>query len=316
MTTTTQPVPLLPDPVFVLAAPRSFSSLVNAMIGQHPELYGVPELNLFQCDSVAEFNSGLIGSSKRKSPFWATMRHGLLRLIAQIYAGEQSVDAIRMAERWLKTRETMDTSEVFVELRDRIAPLRIVEKSPGVIRRASFMTKMLRTFPNAKFIHLVRNPVSQCQSVLKAKGGVGVLMAMDSIDHTGDRAVLEPQILWHDTQVQILRFLDHLGDDQFITIRGEEFLGNLDESLPALCRWLGISDAPEAIEAMRHPEDSVFSCMGPVNAPLGNDVNFLNAPALRQGNVKVPKMDGPVPWRQDSEPLHPDVTALAQALGY
>ncbi len=316
MTTGKLPGGTAAEPVFVLSAPRSFSSLVNAMIGQHPELYGVPELNLFQCETVAEFNSGRVGGAQHKSPFWATMRHGLLRLIAQTYTGEQTLESIRMAERWLRTREDLETTDIFHELHDRIAPLRIVEKSPGIIRRLDFMKRMYRAFPDAKFIHLVRNPISQAQSVLNAKGGVGVLMAMDSIDHTGDRAVLEPQILWHDTQVQILRFLDMLPDDQFVTIRGEEFLSNLDESLPSLCRWLGVSDDAEAVNEMRHPENSPFSTMGPANAPLGNDVNFLKRPALREGNVKVPGLSGPVPWRDDGTELHPEVISLARALGY
>ena len=95
-----------------------------------------------------------------------------------------------------------------------------------------------------------------------------------------------------------------------------EFLSDLDESLPALCRWLGISDRPEAIAAMRRPQDSAYSCIGPSNATLGNDVNFLNAPELREGNVKSPPLDSELPWREDKASFHPEVAALAQALGY
>lgn len=303
-------------PVFILAAPRSFTSLVAAMIGQHPELYGVPELNLFQCQSIAEFNSGKSADGHRKSPYWASMRHGLLRTVAELYSGEQTVQSVAMAERWLKAREEQNTIEVFRELCAKVGPLQIVEKSPAVLRKQEYLQRILQACPNARFIHLVRNPVSQCKSVLNAKGGVGVLLAVNSVDHRGDKAALEPQIMWHDTQVQILRFLDTLPDAQFITIRGEEFLSNLDDSLPALCRWLEISDAPEALAAMRRPEDSAYSNIGPSNAPLGNDVNFLNAPALREGNIKSPPLDSALPWRADHAPLHPRVAALAEALGY
>ena len=303
-------------PVFILAAPRSFTSLVAAMIGQHPELYGVPELNLFQCETIAEFNSGKSSGGRKKSPYWASMRHGLLRTVAEVYSGEQTVQSVAMAERWLKTREDQTPTEVFRELCAKVAPLHIVEKSPAVLRKQEYLQRILEACPNARFIHLVRNPVSQCQSVLNAKGGVGVLLAINSVDHRGEKAAIEPQIMWHDTQVQILRFLDNLPDEQFITIRGEEFLSNLDESLPALCRWLDISDGPEAIAAMRRPEDSAYSNIGPSNAPLGNDVNFLNAPALREGNIKSPSLESDLPWREDHAPLHPRVVALAEALGY
>lgn len=305
-----------PPPVFVLAAPRSFSSLVNAMIGQHPQLYGLPELNLFQCDTIEEFNTRGKASGGHMAKVWASLRQGLLRAIAQIYAGEQSADTVRMAERWLRVREDRTTTEVFQEICAEVAPLRVVEKSPGVMRKLDFMERMLAAFPDAKFIHLVRNPLSQCESMLNAKGGVGVLMALNSIDYRGDIAELEPQIAWHDVQIRALKFLDKLPDDQFITIKGEEFLSDLNESMPALCRWLEIDDSPDAIAAMRRPEDSPYSCIGPANARLGNDVNFLKNPKLREGNVRSPDLDTPLSWRKDGQKLHPDVKSLAVALGY
>ncbi|TCP63417.1 sulfotransferase family protein [Rhodovulum bhavnagarense] len=308
--------PSVPDPVFVLAAPRSFTSLITAMIGQHPELYGLPELNLFQCDLMEEFNTGLTPDGISKSPVWKTMRHGLLRTVAELYAGEQTVESIHMAERWLARRADRTSAEVFHELCKSIAPLRVVEKSPGVLRKQVFMDRMLEAFPNARFIHLLRSPVDQGRSVLKAKGGIGVLLAMNCVDYRGEEAALEPQILWHDTQVQILRFLDKLPDEQFVTVRGEDLLNDLDNSLGALCRWLGVSDDVEAIAAMKRPEESAYSCLGPANARLGNDVNFLRSPALREGGVTSTPLDAPLPWRADAAPLHPRVQALARELGY
>ena len=35
------------QPLFILAPPRSFTTVTSAMIGQHPEMYGLPETNLF-----------------------------------------------------------------------------------------------------------------------------------------------------------------------------------------------------------------------------------------------------------------------------
>lgn len=306
----------IPDPVFVLAAPRSYSSLVNAMIGQHPEMYGMPELNLFQCQTMDEFNSGKNADGSVKSPFWKSMRHGLLRAVAEIYAAEQTPESIRMAERWLKTREDKTSAEVFQELCAAVAPRRIVEKSPGILRKQVFMDRMLKAFPKAKFIHLVRNPIDQSLSMMKAKGGIGVLLSMNCVDYTDDDPALEPQILWHDTQVQILRFLDRLPDEQVITLRGEVLLNEPDDTLAQLCRWIGISDDAAAIAAMKQPEASPYSMIGPTNAPLGNDVNFLKSPALRAGGVKVSDLETPLAWRADDQPLHPRVQDLARALGY
>lgn len=306
----------VPPPVIVLAAPRSFSSLFATMLGQHPELYGVPEFNLFQCGTMAEFNSGLNPNGSQKSPFWGTMRHGLLRAVAEIYGGEQTIESVRMAERWVKVREERTSGEVFREICQAVAPRRIVEKSPGILRHRASLDRLFEACPDAQFIHLLRHPVGQCESMLKAKGGIGVLLAFNAVDYNGDKPALEPQILWHDAQVQILRFLDRLPDDRFLTVRGEEFLNTLDEALPALCRWLGVSDDPDSVAAMRHPETSPFACEGPANARLGNDINFLRSPALADGAIAVPDLDGPLAWRSDGASLHPDVASLARELGY
>lgn len=306
----------VPDPVFVLAGPRSYSSLVVGMIGQHPELYGMPELNLFQCIDVEEFITGENPDGTRKSPFWKSMRHGMLRAVAQIFGGEQTLESVRMAERWLEARQAMTSAQALRELCAVVAPRRIVEKSPGVLRKQEFLNRMLAAFPGARFIHLVRNPIDQCRSALAAKGGIGVLLSLDSVDYRGQVASLEPQVLWYDTQIQVLRFLDQLPDEQFVTLRGEDLLNDTDTMLKAICTWLGISDAPEAIAAMKRPEQSPFACMGPANAPLGNDVNFLRSPALRAGSVAVTSLDAELPWRDDGEKLHPRVVAMAEALGY
>ena len=77
-------------PLFILASPRSFTSLTSAMLGQHPETYGVPEINLFYADTIEDILQRL------KDEGQARKTHGLLRTIAQLYSGEQSFPAIKM----------------------------------------------------------------------------------------------------------------------------------------------------------------------------------------------------------------------------
>ena len=48
------------------------------------------------------------------------MRHGLLRSVAQLYAGEQTIDSISMAYRWIRSRARQSTAAVFAELLERI----------------------------------------------------------------------------------------------------------------------------------------------------------------------------------------------------
>ena len=45
---------MIPDPVFILAPPRSFTSVAAAMLGRHPELFALPETNLPSFDTVGD----------------------------------------------------------------------------------------------------------------------------------------------------------------------------------------------------------------------------------------------------------------------
>ena len=42
------------EPVFVLAPARSYTSVISAMVGQHPDLVGLPELKLFSYPTIRE----------------------------------------------------------------------------------------------------------------------------------------------------------------------------------------------------------------------------------------------------------------------
>ena len=51
-------------------------------------------------------------------------------------------------------------------------------------------------------------------------------------------------------------------------VRGEDLLGEPDTYLRKIAEWLGLRTDEEAIEAMKHPEQSPYACIGPENALL------------------------------------------------
>ena len=53
--------PLWYAPLFMIAPARSYTSVIAAMLGQHPDLYAFPELMLFRDDQVA----GLLAATPR-----------------------------------------------------------------------------------------------------------------------------------------------------------------------------------------------------------------------------------------------------------
>ena len=113
------------SPLFLLAPPRSYTSLMNAMIGQHPQTFGLPELNLFNVEQLKDLwrkVSDEIGDDSNR-------RQGLLRAVAEIYAGEQSVATINMAMHWAAARQEMPTGESTGSWWPRLTPLSLLRKA-------------------------------------------------------------------------------------------------------------------------------------------------------------------------------------------
>ncbi len=206
-------------PLFLLAPPRSYTSLVNAMVGQHPQMFGLPELNLFNVKQLKDLwrrvSDEIGGDSNR--------RHGLLRAVAEIYGGEQTSATIEMACHWAATRENHSTGKVFQELITKIAPLIPVEKSPAYTISMQRLMRIYHAFPDARFIHLIRHPIPQCLSVMNLNKGIFALF-VNAFEFEKNRAVVEPQIAWHDININILNFLDVIPENNQIQVKKEDFM--------------------------------------------------------------------------------------------
>lgn len=316
----------VPQPVFILASPRSFTSLTCAMLGQHPELYGVPEINLFIANTLEQLLQDLKDQSRFRKA------HGILRTVAQLYAGEQTMLSVQMAQRWLLRHIHWNTGDIYQELCSKVQPLHIIDKSPAYSLELESLNRIRKTFPNAHFLHLVRHPRSQGESVLKLlpqtrlgkdqrRKVVGPPSSpnptlVSSLDPFAETPTVDFQFLWYRMQWMIMQFLSTVPAEQQMRLRGEDVLSNPRLYFEKICRWLGLSWNESAFEAMLHPEDSPFACFGPYGAQFGNDVNFLRSPIFKQKVVKPSQLEGPLPWRRDGEGFHPLVMQLAQELGY
>jgi hypothetical protein len=299
-------------PLFLLAPPRSYTSLVNAMLGQHPQAFGLPELCLFNVTHLVDMWIGVEGENAERG---AMARHGLLRAVAEIFGGEQTSATVNMARSWASARESWDTGRVFQEIVARIHPLVAVEKSPSYAIAVPRMQGLLRAFPDARFLHLVRHPVAQSKSVMAINDGAFTMKVM-AFEIGEDYAMMEPQIAWHDVNLNILEFLDQVPPAQQLRMRGEDIMADPHTHLAAIARWAGLRDDAEAVAAMMHPEQSPFACFGPISALFGNDPNFLSGPTFRPHKPKIPPLNKPVPWRTDGKGLYPEVIALAKEFGY
>lgn len=298
-----------PEPIFILASPRSYTSLVCAMLGQHPDAYAVPEINLLITATLEQLMEH--GRAKR-----AFMIHGLLRTIAQLYAGEQTIESIQMARRWIHKRLEHKTSTVYWELCDRVAPLRIVDKSPAYSKNLRGLGYLHETFPNASYLYLTRHPREQGKSVMKAPQAVATLVAADSIDYSINPPIIDPQYAWYRRQRKILEFLSTIPKARQLQVQGEELCNDPRGQLQRICQWLNFSWDDAIYESMLRTQDSSYACMGPYGAQWGNNPGFQSSPAFRYRPVPPSQLAGALPWRSDGGEFISDVVAVAHELGY
>lgn len=285
-------------PVLILCPPRSFSSVVGTMLGQHPDLYGFPELSLFAAETVGE----LVDLLAARSPFPFRYPPGLLRSLAELHAGTQSEEEVERAGAWLDARQGWTTRRVLDHLLERVSPKIGVDKSPQTAISPEYLGRALRWYPKAMLLHLVRHPVTAIRSLQQhlAPGG-------SQPD--------ECAAYWLYVHRNILKRTRRLPPGRLLRVRGEELLARPDDRLREIAAALRVPATTAAIRQMKHPERSPYARPGPRNAPLGNDPNFLSAPRLRRPRAIPPTLEKPREWRIHAG-LWRRVVECARALGY
>jgi hypothetical protein len=301
-----------PDPVFILAPPCTFSWVVCAIVGQHPQMYALPELHLFTADTVAEW--------------WdlCTLRtfemdHGLVRTVAELYFGGQTEEAVSRARGWLRRRSHYSTGLLLETIAERLEPLIAVEKSPSTAHSAATLERAFGMFPNARYVHLVSHPRLYCEAVLDALGEAkqaSELPPTHWLARLAPGPEFDPQQGWLAANRTIADFLARVPDDRKRIVRGEDLLGESSAGLVALAAWLGVRTDPEAIEEMRHPERSAYAALGPPSAAFGSDRFLRPGPLMRSEWTRPRSIDGPLAWRPDARGFLLEVKRSARDLGY
>jgi hypothetical protein len=294
-------------PVFLLATARSCSSVVTAMIGQHPELCGLPELKLFASPTIGEMEASL-------PRFWiergVTHRSpGLVRALAEYLFGGQNIEALAAARTWLAERQDWPGEAVLDILLARVSPRLAVEKSPENAASDEALGRLAEAYPEARYIHLTREPAATQRSMQAHWERVMPEHPLEGQPMLGFAA-------WVDVNLRILDFTKRLPRGRVLRLRAEDVLEQGPGRLRAVARWLGLSCAPAALEAMTHPEASPFARPGPKDSGIigGYDPGFLADPLLR-------KLAPPAPLRQPEgwsghDALWQRVEGLAAQLGY
>jgi len=260
-------------PIFILSSPRSYSSVISSMIGQHSELFGFPEINLILADDIQSY----IALMKEQR---LNLKDGDLRSIAYIFFGDQSFNSIKKASDFLIQYPDMKTKDVLKSFHEKIHPKRLVTKSPLYATNLNYLKKLP---PDAFFIHILRNPLTQNRSLENYLR----LLDLNPANHLYTAHLENRYKGWMNEQQNIETFLQKISINRKIRVYSESILQEPKEAMKGLCHFLNVSDDEENIEQMLHPEKSIFASVGNETARFGNDPKFLMHPKLRVPNESI-----------------------------
>jgi len=267
------------------------------MIGQHPKLYGFPELNLFLADRLETLLALDAGPELLSAGNYSS---GLQRVVAELFFDGQTPAALASAAGWMEKRRRVGTAAIIDLLLNRIHPRTGVEKSTRTAMWAASMERARTWYPQARFIHLLRHPIAAIQSMTR-----GTPDDIGFVEYSAN--------VWLHSHCAISRFLATLPPAQVFCVQAEKILRDPDQRLPHLMAWLEIGASKEEIEAMKRPENSPYA-RALEGVPADSDAGFLAQPRLR-AIPEDPPLEIPAHWRL-SRVLALRLTEMAQQFGY
>ena len=196
--------------LFVVGCPRSGTTWVQLLLSHHPAVATAPETQIF---------AYYLEPMRRQ---WAHELEGAHR--AQGAAGLSRL----LSEAEFEELCRVNAQYVFDRIAARNADAAVVvEKSPKHALQADFIQKL---FPDAYFLHVVRDPRDTAVSLLAASRSWGANWAPHNIIEAGR--------MWRDHVLSARRA--GARSDRFLEVRYEELIADGVGRLEAIHRWLGL----------------------------------------------------------------------------
>jgi hypothetical protein len=275
-----------PRVIFILAPPRSGTTLLRVMLAGHPQLFAPAELHLLGFNTLGERRAAFSG----KYSLWL---EGAVRAVMQI----QACDADQ-AKRILARYEDRDmtTKQFYRLLQDWIAPQTLVDKSPLYALDLETLKRAECTFEDALYIHLVRHPYAMVRSFERYRLEQVFFMPKHPFS-----ARQLGEVVWVISHQNIEEFLDGVPERRKYRMRFEDLTHQPRAVMEQMCQKLGLAYHPDLIEPYKDKEKKMTDGIYPVSAPMGdtkfNEYQRIN-PEIAEGWKEVTRDDflGEVTW--------------------
>jgi protein-tyrosine sulfotransferase len=274
------------DPVFVLCAGRSGSTLLRFLLDAHPDLACPPETRLPWL-------------ARQLATAWAVIEDaGPSGPSGQSVNGSSADAAISapVAEGLRRSLDPMMTSYL-----QRRGKRRYCDKSLGAAQHAGLL---LRIWPQARFVCLYRHPMDVIASGIEASPwGLTSYGFEPYIGSPPDNNVAALARYWLDYTTSIVAAEEHF-TDRCLPVRYEDLVTDPDGQIARIFEFIGATPAPGI----------VARCFGPGHQRFGpGDYKIWNTSGVRADSVG---RGWTMPAGKIPAPLLARVNQLADVLGY
>jgi amino acid adenylation domain-containing protein len=280
--------------IFILAPPRSGTTLLRVLLGGHPRLFSPPELELLSFNTLKERRHAFSGAFG----FWL---EGSLRAIMEIKGcdAEEAASIMRgLEERGLSTKE------FYRLMQEWIGDRRLVDKTPSYALHTSIMQRAEVDFENALYIHLLRHPRGMIRSFEEAK--------LDQIffryEHPFSRRELA-EMIWTISHQNILGFLRDVPIGRQHQLKFEDLVTHPRASLEQVCNFLDVELHPDMLQPYKEREKRMTDGIHAESRMLG-DVKFHSYQGIEASVGEK--------WQEHGggDSLAGETQAVAELLGY
>ena len=257
-----------PPAIFILAPPRSGTTLLRVMLAGHPDLFAAAELQLLGFNTLQERKQAYSGKYK----LW---REGTVRAIMEIKSCDADQATAIMSE--FEDRN-LTTQAFFAELQEWLGDKMLVDKSPSYGLDKLSLEKAEQDFDQPLYIHLVRHPYAMVNSFVRYH--------MEQVLYLREQPFTSKQLgelVWLLTHKNIVEFLEGIPQSRYFRIRFEDMVKDPAAVMGTLCQTLGLSYHENLINPYTDIQDKMVDGLHKVSIPMG-DTNLLGHKSI---NPKV-----------------------------
>ncbi len=280
--------------IFILAPPRSGTSLLRIMLAGHPGIFAANELQLLGFQNLQQ-------RATAYSDKFALWKEGLVRTVMELEnaSAETAKSIIQRAE-----ENATSTQSFYQYLQNKIPDQILVDKSPSYALDLDILEKAESDFEDPIFIQLVRHPYAMVRSFEK--------MRMSQVMYLEDHDFVPRQVgelIWTESHQVINTFFNRVPDHRKFRINYEDLVTDPKQVMENFCKKTGIPFDESLIRPYRNIDQKMTDGIYDDSKPMG-DINLLEHGKIKADLAK--KSEGVV-----NDNFLSDATwQTAQQLGY